>query len=134
MAWRHVCADSNPLPKLQRYETALANRIMKAVNTLMKLRGHDQPRQLQNEANSEQVPEESVACEQEIQPQDPAPPPPPPADPAQPPAAPAQKAAPEAPQAPIRVTVEPPQPQRRPVAPDTSQKVARSNTGSTPAA
>jgi hypothetical protein len=61
MAWRAICRNGDPLPKLQRYETALSNRIMKAVKLLLKLRGHDQHGQLQNEPNFESTPEESVA-------------------------------------------------------------------------
>jgi hypothetical protein len=48
MAWRQMCRNGDPLPKLQRYETALSNRIMKAVKLLLKLRGHDRPGELQN--------------------------------------------------------------------------------------
>jgi hypothetical protein len=72
MAWRQICRNGDPLPKLQRYETALSNRIHKAVKLLLKLRGHDQPGQLQNEANFEPSPTESVTNTVEN------PPPPPP--------------------------------------------------------
>jgi hypothetical protein len=77
MAWRQICRNGDPLPKLQRYETALSNRIHKAVKLLLKLRGHDQPgelpnAELRNEPNFEQPPEESVTCPVENQP----PPPP----------------------------------------------------------
>jgi hypothetical protein len=86
MAWRAMCRNGDPLPKLQRYETALSNRIHKAVKLLLKLRGHDRPiedgrtmedrqGELRNEPNSEQVPEVPVASPVEIQP----PPPPEPA-------------------------------------------------------
>jgi hypothetical protein len=60
MAWRQICRNGDPLPKLQRYETALSNRIHKAVKLLLKLRGHDRPGELRNEPNFEQTPEESV--------------------------------------------------------------------------
>jgi hypothetical protein len=55
-AWREMCRNGDPLPKLQRYETALSNRIMKAVKLLLKLRGNDRPGELRNEPNFEQTP------------------------------------------------------------------------------
>jgi hypothetical protein len=73
MAWRQICRNGDPLPKLQRYETALSNRIHKAVKLLLKLRGHDRPgelpnAELRNEPNLEQIPEKSVTCPVENQP------------------------------------------------------------------
>jgi hypothetical protein len=76
-AWREMCRNSDPLPKRQRYETALSNRIVKAVKLLLKLLGHDRPgklpnAELRNEPNLEQVAENPVASPVEN------PPPPPP--------------------------------------------------------
>jgi hypothetical protein len=81
MAWRQMCRNGDPLPKLQRYETALSNRIHKAVKLLLKLRGHDRPgelpnAELRNEPNFEQVAEEPVACPVENTVKNPPPPPP----------------------------------------------------------
>jgi hypothetical protein len=73
MAWRDMCRKGDPLPKLQRYETALSNRIMKAVKLLLKLRGNDRPSELRNEPNFDQTPEKSSTCPVENQPPPPLP-------------------------------------------------------------
>jgi hypothetical protein len=80
MAWREMCRNGDPLPKLQRYETALSNRIHKAVKLLLKLRGHDRPGELQaelrNEPNFEQMAEEPVVSTVENSVENQPPPPP----------------------------------------------------------
>jgi hypothetical protein len=82
LAWRDMSREADPLPKLQRYETALANRMVKAMNMLFKLRGHDQPGELPNQPNLDVTHEESMVCEEASPPAAPPAPDPAPTEPA----------------------------------------------------
>ena len=70
MAWRDMSREGDPLPKLQRYETAIANRLHKNMKLLLEIRGGDARGELRNEPNLDLSPVESTPVEE------PAPPPP----------------------------------------------------------